>query len=228
MEVFKKKIISHLRHREYRPVQPAVLAKSLGIKPDELDDFKKAFAQLRSEGLVIIGSKNLVSFPPAAGTIYGTFRGTTKGFGFVTPTESNNHGDLFIPAGKTADAMTGDTVVAQVLKKSQRDGQGRCSGKIVEIVQRANDRFVGTVVKKGDSYYLLPDGKFTEPVEIDDIGAKNAQPGDKAVVEVISYPTERNYARGVIIEASRPPLMHRRILFLRGSKTDSICSARQS
>ncbi|MDD5133790.1 MAG: ribonuclease R [Phycisphaerae bacterium] len=200
MEVFKKKIISHLRHRDYRPVQPAVFAKSLGIKPDELDDFKKAFAQLRSEGLVIIGSKNLVSFPPAAGTVYGTFRGTTKGFGFVTPTESNNHGDLFIPAGKTADAMTGDSVVAEVLKKSQRDGQGRCSGKIIEIVRRANDRFVGTVTQKGDFYYLLPDGKFTEPVELDDVGAKGAQPGDKAVVEVITYPTEQNYARGVIIE----------------------------
>ena len=143
MEVFKKKIITHLRHRDYTPVKSNVLAKSLGIKPDEVDGFKKAFDQLRTEGLVIIGSKNLVSLPAASGKIYGTFRGTTKGFGFVTPTEPNAHGDLFIPADHTADAMTGDTVIATVSKDDKRSGEGRSSGRIVEILQRCNNHFIG-------------------------------------------------------------------------------------
>jgi ribonuclease R len=200
VEVLKKKIISHLGHRDYRPVKPAELAKSLGVKPAELETFKKAFEQLKTEGMVIIGSKNLVSLPPVADRIFGTFRATTKGFGFVTPIEPNSHRDLFIPAGFTADAMTGDTVTAKVVKKDRCGQEVRYSGKIVEINQRASNCFVGTVTKKGDFYYLLPDGKFTEPVEIDDVGAKNAQPGDKAVVEIISYPAQKHYARGVIIE----------------------------
>ncbi|MFA6187348.1 MAG: ribonuclease R [Phycisphaerae bacterium] len=200
MDVLKKKILVHLRHRDYTPVKSNELAKSLGVKNDELDDFKKAFEQLRDDGQVIIGSKNFVSLPAAAGRIYGIFRATTKGFGFITPNDPNAHGDLFIPANYTANAMSGDTVIAVVEKNDKRSRDGRASGKIVEIVQHCNNHFVGTITKKGDSWYLMPDGKFTEPVELDDVGAKNAQVGDKAVVEIITYPTQKTLGRGVITD----------------------------
>ncbi len=200
VEVLKKKIMTHLGHREYKPVKLSDVAKSLGIGRDEFEDFKKTFDQLRAEGLVILGSKNLASLPPVSGKVYGTFRASAKGFGFVTPTEQNSHGDLFIPADYTAEAMTGDTVVAKVIKEGRRGTEARHSGKIIEILNRANNRFVGTVIKKGDSYYLVPDGRFSELIEIDDVTAKNAQPNDKVVVEIISFPTRQQYGRGVIVE----------------------------
>ncbi len=200
VEVLKKKIMTHLGHKEYKPTKLFDIAKSLGIGKAEFEDFEKAFELLRADGLVIIGSKNLVSLPPVSGKICGTFRGSRKGFGFVTPTERNSHGDLFIPADYTAEAMTGDTVIAKVIKEARRGAEARYSGKIIEIVQRANNRFVGTVIRKGDSYYLVPDGKFTEVIELQDVAAKNAQPNDKAVVEIISFPTHQNYARGVVVE----------------------------
>jgi ribonuclease R len=200
VDILKKKIMTHLGHREYKPVKLPDFAKSLGIGQDEYEDFKSAFEQLRAEGLVIIGSKNTVSLPPVSGRVSGTFRASAKGFGFVTPTEANSHGDLFIPADYTAGAMTGDVVVAKATKESQRGKETRYSGKIIEILQRANNRFVGTIIKKGDSYFLVPDGKFTEVIEIDDVTAKNAQPNDKAVVEIISFPTPQQYGRGVIVE----------------------------
>jgi ribonuclease R len=200
VEVLKKKIMTHLGHREYKPVKLSDVAKSLGIGKDEFEDFKKTFDQLRAEGMVILGSKNLASLPPVSGKVYGTFRASAKGFGFVTPTEKNLHGDLFIPADYTAEAMTGDTVVAKVVKETRRGKETRYSGKIIEILQRANNRFVGTVIKKGDSYYLVPDGRFSELIEIDDVTAKNAQPNDKVVVEIISFPTRQQYGRGVIVE----------------------------
>ena len=110
---------------------------------------------------------------------------------------------MFIPADYTAEAMTGDTVIAKVIKEARRGAEARYSGKIIEIVQRANNRFVGTVIRKGDSYYLVPDGKFTEVIELQDVAAKNAQPNDKAVVEIISFPTHQNYARGVDDEVGK-------------------------
>jgi ribonuclease R len=200
VDVLKKKIMTHLGHREYKPEKLTDIAKSLGIGRDKFEDFNKAFNQLRDEGLAIIGSKNMVSLPPVSNRVSGTFRGSRKGFGFVTPTERNSHGDLFIPEDYTANAMTGDTVVAKVVKEARRGTETRYSGKIIEILQRANNRFVGTIIRKGDSWYLVPDGKFTEVIEIDDVTAKNAQPNDKAVVEMITFPTRENYGRAVIVE----------------------------
>jgi len=200
VDVLKKKILTHLRHREYKPVKAADLAESLGLKKDDMETFQDAFEQLRKDGLVVIGSKNFVSLPPPGAKIYGTFRGTTKGFGFVTPRDANSHGDVFIPEDYKKNAMTGDTVVATVTKEEKRGKEERYSGKIIEIVQRANNRFVGTIIKKKDFYFLLPDGKFTELIQIDDVTAKNAQPDDKAVVEIISFQTKNEFARGVLIE----------------------------
>jgi ribonuclease R len=200
-EVFKKQIIKLLKHTDYAPLKLAQLAKALGISSEDYPQFKDAFDQLRQAGHVVIGARNLVSLPSLAGQIVGTFRANPRGFGFITPLEPNSHGDLFIPPTAKADAMTGDIVVAKVKRKGKRGGEMRCSGEIIEILERAQDKFVGTLVKHPEAWLVQPDGKsFFEPISVDDVGAKGAKEKDKVVVEILSYPTEKYLARGVIVE----------------------------
>jgi len=200
IDTLKKRILDHLKHRDYKPVKASEFAKRLGLQPDQMKTFKQAFEQLEADGMVVMGAKHLVSLPGPGAKVYGTFRGTSKGFGFVTPAETNSHGDLFIPEKYTNNAMNGDMVIATAAKEGKRDGQDRYSGKIIQIVQRANNKFIGTIIKKKESYFLVPDGKFTELVEIDDVTAKNGTAGDKAVVEIISFQTKEKFARGVLLE----------------------------
>ncbi|HLB72629.1 MAG TPA: ribonuclease R [Sedimentisphaerales bacterium] len=200
-EIFKKRIIGLLQHDDYQPVKLGQLAKSLGVGSEHYEQFKEAFDQLRAAGHVVIGGGNLVSLPSLAGEIVGTFRSNPKGFGFVLPREPNAHGDLFIPAKHTAEAMTGDIVVAKVKREGKRAGQMRYSGAIVEILERAQDKFVGTLTKHAEGWLVVPDGSgFVEPIAVDDITAKNAKAKDKVVVEILTYPTAEYLARGVIVE----------------------------
>jgi ribonuclease R len=200
-EIFKRQIIKFLKHRDYTPLKPAPLAKALGVSSKDYPQFKLAFEELHRAGHVVMGAKNLVSLPPLSGQIIGTFRANPRGFGFVTPLEPNSHGDLFIPPSATAEAMTGDIVAAKVVQKGKRAGQMRCSGRVVEILERSQNKVVGTLVKRPEGWVLEPDGKgFTEPISVDDVTAKNAREKDKVVVEILSYPTEKYPARGVIIE----------------------------
>jgi ribonuclease R len=200
-EVLKKRIVKLLEHADYTPVKLAQLAKALGISSEDYPQFKQAFGEMRRAGRVVIGSGNVITLPPLAGQITGTFRANPKGFGFVTPLEPTSHGDLFIPPDETSGAMTGDIVLAKVVKKGKRGGQMRLSGRIVDILERAQNRFVGTLLKEHGTWLVQPDGNaFFEPVSVDDVGAKGARQKDKVVVEILSYPTERYLARGVITE----------------------------
>jgi len=169
-EIYKKQIIKLLKHDDYLPQKLSQLAKTLGVRSEDYPQFKEAFEQLRQAGHVVIGARNLVTLPSLSGQMVGTFRANPRGFGFITPLEPNSHGDLFIPPSDKADAMTGDIVLAKVKRKGKRGGEMRYSGVIIEVLERAQNRFVGTLVKHPESWMVL------------------------------SYPTEKYLARGVIVE----------------------------
>ncbi len=200
-EVFKDRIVKLLKHADYEPLKFAQLAKALGVRSENYEQFKADFDKLRGAGHVVIGAKNLVSLPSLSGQIIGTFRANPRGFGFISPREPNSHGDLFIPPDATSEAMTGDIVIAKVKRKGKRSGEMRYTGEIIEILERAQNRFVGALSKHSEGWLVQPDGRsFVEPISVDDVGAKGAKEKDKVVVEILSYPTEKYLARGVIVE----------------------------
>jgi ribonuclease R len=200
-EILKERIIKFLKHPDYTPLKLSQLAKALGVSSEDYPSFKSAFDQLRRAGRIVTGERNLVNLPALSGRVIGTFRANPKGFGFVTPLEPAAHGDLFIPPNETAAAMTGDIVAAKVVKKGKRAGQMRYRGKIVEVLERTQNKFVGTLVKHAEGWVVQPDGTaFTEPISVDDVTAKGAREKDKVAVEILSFPTEKYLARGVITE----------------------------
>jgi ribonuclease R len=199
--VYKERILKFLRHPDYQPVKLAQLAKSLGVDADAFSQFKEAFDALRQAGHIVIGAGNLVTLPTLAAQIVGRFRANPKGFGFVVPLEPNTHGDLFIPPDETAEAMTGDVVLAKVKRTGKRGMEMRYAGQILQILERANNQFVGTLMRHPEAWIVQPDGgDFIEPIVVEDVTAKGAREKDKVVVEILSYPTERYLARGVILE----------------------------
>ncbi len=200
-QVHKDRILKFLKREEYTPLKLAQLAKALGVDEDAYPAFQTAFDELRQAGHVVVGAGNAIMLPSIAGQVVGHFRRNPKGFGFVIPLEPNAHGDLFIPPDSTGDAMTGDVVVAKVNRKGRRGPDVRLTGEIVTVMERANNRFVGTLMRGPETWLVQPDGtSFIEPIVVEDITAKNAREKDKVVVEILSYPTERFLARGVIIE----------------------------
>ncbi|MFC1763544.1 ribonuclease R [Planctomycetota bacterium] len=199
-DYYEKRISRRLQDDDYKPAKLGRLAKELGITDEDYPAFEAAFERMREAGHVVHGHGNTISLQPMPSQIIGRFRANPKGFGFVIPREPNTQGDLFIPANEVGDAMTGDIVVAQVLKKHPRGRESRISGTIVEILERSHSRIVGVLEKLDQAWCVIPDGREgLDPVHIEDIQAKQARLGDKVVAEIVTYPTSQSLAQGVLV-----------------------------
>ena len=197
---YSLKIIEHLRHQRYQPQQTHQLAQDLGIAPDELDAFGEAVQELIEEGQVVLGDGRTVALPPPGREMTGSFRLNERGFGFIVPDIPTQHGDLFVPAGNTGGAMTGDRVCARVIHEARRGTQtGRSPyvGRVLEILQRADKRYVGNLVHRHGAWLVEVDGKVLhDPVVVRDPHAKDAKPGDKVVIELTKVPHTTPACRG--------------------------------
>ncbi len=200
-DAFAERILRFVQAKGYRPQKVHELAQALGVGKDEQGDFHAACKALMKTGRVVLGSRNALMLPEPPGKLVGTYRGNERGFGFVIPDTPNSHGDLYIPAGKAADAITGDTVVARVLKRGRRAGKMLYEGRIISVVKRGHSRFVGELRRQFQRWFVVPDGNILHvPIMVTDPGAKNARSGDQVVVEIIKYPGADSEARGVIIK----------------------------
>lgn len=203
-ENLSRKILDHVADKRYRPRTLRELANELGISHDDYESFGEVVTGLLDEGQVVRSSENAITLPPPGPEVVGTFRGHEKGFGFLIPQDNFDHGDLFVPPGQTLDAMTGDIVRAKVKHDAKRGGGAKSpyTAKIVEIIERSDRNYVGTLSKIGKKFIAEMDGKaLPDPVVIRDPHAKNAKLGDKVVIELIEYPTRRgDWAEGVIVD----------------------------
>jgi len=202
---FSKRILDYLSHDRYRPSDIATLARDLNIDEDGLDDFAQAADELTRRGEAVWGKGNTLVLPPPGREMVGTFRLNPRGFGFLVPDSPVAHGDLFIPAPNTGGALTGDRVRARVILEARRGnraaGRSPYIGRIVEVLKRADRQYVGNLIRRGSMWVVEVDSQtLPDPVVIRDVGAKNARAGDKVVIEIVRYATDRALPEGVIIE----------------------------
>jgi len=199
-EKYAEAILKYLSGRGYQPLKPRQLARHMGVDEADYGTFREAIKLLRDAGRVVLGARNAVMLPEMSGRVVGTYRANPRGFGFVIPETPTAHGDLYIPEGDAADAMTGDTVVARVLKRGKRGGEMLYHGRVVEVLRRASRHVVGTLERAEGTWFLQPEGKaWLAPVVIADM-APGMEVGDKVVVEIVAFPEKARLARGVVVE----------------------------
>jgi len=204
-EQLENRIIEHLKSEQYRPQKVRGLARELNLEGEnEYHAFRDALRELVHEGRVILGARGAVVLPSqhhSHDEFVGTYRHNKRGFGFVVPTDPGSREDLYIPEGQNGGAITGDIVRAKIMSQGHRDGKAIYSGRVTEILQRTQKRFVGEVAKSGGDWVVLPEGNaFTQPILTPDAAGRHVKPGTKVVVEMTEYPSNGQRAVGVIVE----------------------------
>jgi len=188
-----------------KPVRPRKLARLMGISEADYGDFRTAYKDLREAGRVVLGARGALAPLAAPVEMHGRFRAHPRGFGFVTPDDPTFAADLFVPEGATRGALTGDKVVARVTRRSKREGRTAYTGEVVQILERASTREVGTLVCSEGAWFVVPDGRrFTAPIAVGDVPAEHRTEGLKVVVDIVKFPDGAGPAWGVISDVLGP------------------------
>jgi ribonuclease R len=197
-------VLGLVSHAKYQPLKPKALARKLNVPIERYSEFRKVLKALLKDGRIDLGKNHLVLPAPALvhGAVTGIFRRAEGGYGFVRVAAAEGHPgqEIFIPAGHTLDAATGDEVVVRITRKSSRAGRGP-SGQITQVAERATRQFVGTYFEREGQGLVRVDGTiFSHSVIVGDAGAKGARPDDKVVIEMLRFPAPEDRGEAVITE----------------------------
>jgi len=213
----KDKIQQLLADPQYRPSRQSELIKLLKLPSHRQGEVRRVLSQLINEGKIVRVRKDRLVLPAEADLVTGRLIMNERGFGFVVPEDkSSKSGDVFIAAENVGVAMHKDVVVCRIdrplkARRQQREGAPqKLEGRIIRILNRANETIVGTLQKTNLFHYVVPD----EPRIIQDIYVKmpegrkkdlKAGIGDKVVVQLEPWTSRHVNPEGRIIEVLGRP-----------------------
>jgi ribonuclease R len=127
--------------------------------------------------------------------VEGRLQVNPSGFGFVVP-ESGD--DIYIAAANLTEAMHGDRVAVRIERETPKGLEGR----IVRIVERAQDTIVGRFETDASGLaYVLPfDRRIKADIHVPSGRTLSAEPDDMVVVKITRWPTAARGPVGDIVE----------------------------
>ena len=126
----------------------------------------------------------------------GTFQRKSNGKNSFIPEGGGE--PIFIAERNSAHAMNNDKVkIAFFAKRKHHDAEG----EVIEILERANDTFVGTLeVEKSYAFLVTENRTLANDIFIPKDKLKGGKTGDKAVVKVIEWPDKAKNPIGQVID----------------------------
>lgn len=175
------------------------LAKSFDINdPDQFDALGNRLKAMARDGQVNReGRPYRFRAVTQQDVVNGTVSAHPKGFGFVVLEDMP---DLFLHEKQMRWVFNGDTVNAV---GTTTDNRGRTEGRIVDVTERHQNQFIGTLARDDDGHCVeLGSPNNHQPITVtdDNIQAVGAKLGDPVKVDVIDWPNQHEFATGKITE----------------------------
>lgn len=183
-------------------------------KPDEVFNLKYIFSELRltthplkmlsmdvlsdmvMDDYIVEVDKNKYRLNKRGIELIGIFHRKSNGKNSFTPEGGGE--PIFVAERNSAHAMNNDKVrIAFYAKRKNRDAEG----EVIEILERANDTFVGTLeVTKSYAFLVTENRTLANDIFIPKDKLKGGKTGDKAIVKVVEWPDKAKNPIGQVID----------------------------
>lgn len=156
----------------------------------------KVLDKLRDDDIILESSRGRYRINNRGLILDGRFERRSNGKNFFVPDDDGNI--IYIPERNSKHAMNGDRVRIQLLAKRKR---ADTEGAVIEILERAQSRFVGVLEVQRHFAFLVMDSKYlSNDIFIPKEELKGAKNGDKVVVEIVEWPEKANNPVGKVID----------------------------
>ena len=176
-------------------LQKRIFIKDRAVQDVMRDSSRKPVILKTNKGTVIKSAKNKGS----KNRIDGKIAGTKKGYAFLVPFDSSAK-DIFISEKNLNGAVNNDKVIIEILTDRKRR-----EGRVVQILERGNGSIVGKIKLGKVNAYVTPDDvKFGKDIFVPMSKVLGASDGDKVLVKVERYYSDRKLPDGVVVEVLGP------------------------
>jgi ribonuclease R len=211
------------------PVSDEELLQLLHIEAQEEDLFARRLRAMERDGQIMRNRKNAICVMEKLDLIKGKVQGHPDGFGFLIPeggspdtllTQSavcgrgyqatapaptgsaapcrSRRPDMFLSEKEMHKVLNGDMVM---VRQSGVDRRGRPEAKIVEVLERANNRVVGRLYEEhGIRFIVAENRRISQDILVAPGESGGAKAGQVVMLEILQQPSKHAQPIGRIVE----------------------------
>ena len=199
-----------MAHKAYAPSNVPQLLQQLGLPRNQQQSLQHILLTLEQTGKVLRQKGNRYTLPEESNLISGIIQITRGGRGFVQP-DAPGLPEIAIPETGTGTALHGDRVFVKLdapRRGSKASLTPETTGTVASVAERKRMQFVGTLRADHRNMFVQPDDpRISISIQVPkpkDVG-RQAQIGDKVVVEIRHWQSRDEDPQGEIIEVLGAP-----------------------
>jgi len=147
----RQQLLQYLKAHKGQAFKQRRLANALHIPASHYPEFKQLLRNLADNGQIERGRRNSYRLPDSSKYVAGIISYTARGFAFV---QTDDQTELFVPARDAAPAWHHDRVLVE--RFIHQSGK-REQGKVIRILQRANEPLFAVLVKEDHLWRAIPE-----------------------------------------------------------------------
>ena len=178
------------------PMSDDELLDMLLIERDEEDLFSRRLRAMERDGQIMRNRKRAICVMDKLDLIKGKVQGHPDGFGFLIPEDGSP--DMFLSEKEMHQVLNGDVVM---VRQGGVDRRGRPEAKIVEVLERANNKVVGRLFEEhGIQFVVAENRRITQDILVAAGGVGGARAGQVVILEIIKHPDKHAQPIGRIVQ----------------------------
>ncbi|MDO8812256.1 MAG: ribonuclease R [Gallionella sp.] len=178
------------------PVSDEELLQLLHIEAHEEELFARRLRAMERDGQIMRNRKHAICVMEKLDLVKGKVQGHPDGFGFLIPEDGSP--DMFLSEKEMHKVLHGDVVM---VRQSGVDRRGRPEAKIVEVLERANNRVVGRLFEEhGIQYVVAENRRITQDILVAAGQSGGAKAGQVVMLEILKHPDKHAQPIGRIVE----------------------------